>query len=84
MRLGSSAVRRREGQGHQKALQRILNDYFFEQLGAVPVRNEAPFPILHRASNGSRDTHGTSVGNFPSDLQLQAWPKSPASIKSSR
>lgn len=49
--------------------------FFMKQLGAAPTEASNRFQVEHKTFDGKRDGHGANPANFPSDLQVQNWPK---------
>lgn len=52
--------------------------FFMKQLGSSPSEAALSLPVLHKTLEGKIDVHGSNPANFPSDLQIQAWPDSGA------
>jgi hypothetical protein len=65
------------GTSAEEQLQEVVARFFFKQLGAAPVRDGDPFPIVPRLPNGKVDKLGVSMENFaarPRDSILAGVP----------
>jgi protein gp37 len=59
----------------KRQCERFSTEYFFKQLGRKPQQNGVEFSLGHLKPDGKKDFHGVMMANFPTDLQIQDWPK---------
>jgi protein gp37 len=59
----------------KRQCKKFSTKFFFKQLGRKAQLNGVRFPMSHQKPDGKKDVHGVMMANFPSDLQVQEWPK---------